>query len=47
VKEVGIVELLLRNIARIAAVSGVIALVAWAMWVMLDIKNLQYGFTLP
>jgi hypothetical protein len=47
VKEVGIVELLLRSIARIAAVSGVIALVVWVTWVMLDIRNLQSGFTLP
>jgi len=25
----------------------VIALVIWVTWVMLDVKNLQSGFTLP
>ena len=40
-------ELLLRLAGRIAAVSGVIALVVWVTWVMLDVKNLQSGFTLP
>jgi hypothetical protein len=28
-------------------VSGVIALLVWVTWVMLDIRNLQSGFTLP
>lgn len=40
-------ELLLRLAGRVAAVSGVIALVVWVTWVMLDVKNLQSGFTLP
>ena len=40
-------ELLLRLAGRLAAVSGVIALVVWVTWVMLDVKNLQSGFTLP
>ena len=40
-------ELLLRMGARVAAVSGVIALIVWVTWVMLDVKNLQSGFTLP
>ncbi len=40
-------ELLLRIGARVAAVSGVIALIVWVTWVMLDVKNLQSGFTLP
>ena len=40
-------ELLLRIGGRVAAVSGVIALIVWVTWVMLDVKNLQSGFTLP
>ncbi len=40
-------ELLLRLAGRVAAVSGVIALMVWVTWVMLDVKNLQSGFTLP
>ena len=40
-------ELLLRLAGRVAVVSGVIALIVWVTWVMLDVKNLQSGFTLP
>mgnify|MGYP003333852142 FL=1 len=40
-------ELLLRMGAKVAAVSGVVALIVWVTWVMLDLKNLQSGFTLP
>jgi hypothetical protein len=46
-KEISPMELLLRLAGRVAAVSGVIALVVWVTWVMLDVKNLQSGFTLP
>lgn len=46
-KEISPMELLLRLAGRLAAVSGVIALVVWVTWVMLDVKNLQSGFTLP
>lgn len=46
-KEITVMELVGRFIARFAAVSGVIALVVWLTWVMLDIRNLQSGFTLP
>jgi len=47
VKEISLLEVLGRFAARFAAVSGVIALVIWVTWVMLDVKNLQSGFTLP
>ena len=47
VKEISLMELLARSAARFAAVSGVIALLVWLTWVMLDVKNLQSGFTLP
>jgi hypothetical protein len=46
-KEVSAVELLGKAIARVAAVSGVITLLVWITWVMLDLKHLQSGFTLP
>ncbi|MFM7434417.1 MAG: hypothetical protein ACKO1Q_00195 [Vulcanococcus sp.] len=46
-KEISPMELLLRISAKVAAVSGVIALIVWVTWVMLDVKNLQSGFTLP
>jgi hypothetical protein len=46
-KEISPMELLLRLAGRVAAVSGVIALMVWVTWVMLDVKNLQSGFTLP
>ena len=46
-KEISPMELLLRIGAKVAAVSGVVALIVWVTWVMLDVKNLQSGFTLP
>jgi hypothetical protein len=36
-----------RTLGRVAAVSGVLALLVWLTWVMLDLKHLQSGFTLP
>jgi hypothetical protein len=46
-KKISLLELVVQFVARFAAVSGVIALLIWITWVMLDIKNLQSGFTLP
>lgn len=46
-KEISLLEVLGRLAAKVAAVSGVIALLVWITWVMLDVKNLQSGFTLP
>ncbi|MEI6029889.1 MAG: hypothetical protein WCQ20_01840 [Synechococcaceae cyanobacterium ELA739] len=46
-KEISLLEMLVKSAGRFAAVSGVIALLVWVTWVMLDIKNLQSGFTLP
>ncbi|MEB3320604.1 MAG: hypothetical protein VKI63_06665 [Cyanobium sp.] len=46
-KEISLLEVLLRGAARFAAVSGVIALLVWITWVMLDVRNMQSGFTLP
>jgi hypothetical protein len=46
-KEVGLQEMLLKAVASFAAVSGGIAVIVWVTWVMLDLKHLQSGFTLP
>jgi hypothetical protein len=46
-KEISPLEVVLRGAARFAAVSGVIALLVWVTWVMLDVRNMQSGFTLP
>ncbi|MDM7960419.1 hypothetical protein [Synechococcus sp. LTW-R] len=46
-KEISLWEWLLRASGKIAAVSGVIGLLVWLTWVMLDVKNMQSGFTLP
>ncbi len=46
-KEISLLEVVLRGAARFAAVSGVIALLVWLTWVMLDVRNMQSGFTLP
>jgi hypothetical protein len=47
VKDVSLLEVLLRQVARFAAVSGVLALLVWLTWVMLDVSHMQSGFTLP
>lgn len=46
-KEVSPLLFLLRAAAKVAAISGVVALLLWVSWVMLDVKNMQTGFTLP
>jgi hypothetical protein len=47
VKEISALEIVLRSAAKAAAASGVIAGLIWVLWVMLDVKGLQSGFTLP
>lgn len=47
VKQVSFATEVLRTLGRFAAFSGVMALVLWITWVMLDLKHLQSGFTLP
>jgi hypothetical protein len=46
-KEISFATVVLRTLGRVAAVSGVLALLVWLTWVMLDLKHLQSGFTLP
>ena len=46
-KEVSVVEMLLRSIAKVAAGSGIAALLLWLTYVMLDVQHMNTGFTLP
>ena len=46
-KNVSLVEILLRNIAKVAAGSGIAALLLWLTYVMLDVQHMNSSFTLP
>jgi hypothetical protein len=46
-KEVSGITMVLRLVGRLAATAGVMALLIWLLVVMLDLKHLQSGFTLP
>ena len=46
-KEVSLFEMIGRSVAKVAAGAGVAALLIWLTYVMLDIGNMQSGFTLP
>ena len=46
-KEVSVVEMLLRSLGKVAAGAGVAALLLWLTYVMLDFGHMQSGFTLP
>lgn len=46
-KEISFTAVVVRTLGRFAAISGVVALLIWLSWVMLDLKHLQSGFTLP
>ncbi|MFM8259117.1 MAG: hypothetical protein ACKOE9_09750 [Vulcanococcus sp.] len=46
-KEISLLELVARTLARVGAAAGVLALLGWLTWVMLDLGHLQRGFTLP
>jgi hypothetical protein len=46
-KELSPMELLLRLGGRAAILAGVLGAVVWLTWVMLDVKHMQSGFTLP
>jgi hypothetical protein len=46
-KEISVVQVIFRNLARFAALSGVLALLGWLTWVMLDVGHMRSGFTLP
>ena len=46
-KEISLLEMIGRSLAKIAAGAGVAALLIWLVYVMLDIGHMQSGFTLP
>ncbi|MEY3462999.1 MAG: hypothetical protein RLZZ468_777 [Cyanobacteriota bacterium] len=46
-KEISPVAMLARLLARLAAIGGGLALLLWITWIMLDLRHLQSGFTLP
>ncbi|WP_201737962.1 hypothetical protein [Synechococcus sp. BS55D] len=46
-REMSLLELVMRNVAKVAAGSGIAAMLLWLTYVMLDVKHMQSGFTLP
>ena len=46
-KEVSLMEMIGRSVAKVAAGAGVAAVLIWLTWVLLDIGHMQSGFTLP
>ena len=46
-KEISLLELIGRTLAKVAAGVGVAALLLWLTYVLLDLGHLQSGFTLP
>ena len=46
-KEVSLLEMIGRSLAKVAAGAGVAAVLIWLTYVMLDIGHMQSGFTLP
>ena len=46
-KNVSLVEIVMHNIAKVAAGSGIAALLLWLTYVMLDVQHMNSGFTLP
>ena len=46
-KNLSLVEILLRNTAKVAAGSGIAALLLWLTYVLLDVQHMNSGFTLP
>ena len=46
-KNVSLLEIVLRNLAKVAAGSGIAALLLWLTYVMLDVQHMNSGFTLP
>lgn len=46
-KEVSLLEMIGRSLAKVAAGAGVAAFLLWVTYVMLDFGHMQSGFTLP
>ena len=45
-KEVSLLEMVGRSLAKVAAGAGVAAVLIWLTYVMLDVGHMQSGFTL-
>tara|TARA_B100001758_G_C18129844_1_gene463237 strand:+ start:394 stop:624 length:231 start_codon:yes stop_codon:yes gene_type:complete len=46
-KEVSLLEMIGRSLAKVAAGAGVAAVLIWLTYVLLDFGHMQSGFTLP
>ena len=46
-KEVSMLEMIGRSLAKVAAGAGIAAVLIWVTYVMLDVGHMQSGFTLP
>ena len=46
-KEVSLLEMIGRSVAKVAAGAGLAGVLIWLTYVMLDIGHMQSGFTLP
>ena len=46
-KEVSLLEIIGRSLAKVAAGAGIAAVLIWLTYVMLDVGHMQSGFTLP
>lgn len=46
-REMSLMELVLRNLAKVAVGAGIAAVLLWLTYVMLDVQHMQSGFTLP
>ena len=46
-KEVSLLEMIGRSLAKVAAGAGIAAILIWLTYVMLDVGHMQSGFTLP
>ena len=46
-KEVSLLEMIGRSLAKVAAGAGIAAVLIWLTYVMLDVGHMQSGFTLP
>ena len=46
-KEVSLLEMIGRSVAKVAAGAGIAGVLIWLTYEMLDIGHMQSGFTLP
>ena len=46
-KEVSLLEMIGRSVAKVAAGAGIAGVLIWLTYVMLDIGHMQSGFTCP